>query len=223
MTFSAPSFIMKKLFSALVLSLGFAAASLSATSAMADPTAGKDYTVLQAPQPVGAPAGKVEVIEFFWYGCPHCNEFEPYIEAWEKKQGPDVVFKRVPVAFRDDFIPHSKMYHALDALGVAEKVTPAVFNEIHVKKDYLLTPQAQADFLMTQGVDKKKYMDAYNSFSTQSAVKRDAQLLQDYKIDGVPTVIVQGKYVTSPAQTNSEQGTTQVMDYLVQQVRNKKM
>ena len=80
-------------------------------------------------------AGKVEVIEFFWYGCPHCNEFEPYLEAWAKKQGPDVVFKRVPVAFRDDFIPHSKMYHALDALGVAEKLTPAVFNEIHVEEE----------------------------------------------------------------------------------------
>jgi protein dithiol oxidoreductase (disulfide-forming) len=215
---------MKKLFSALALSLGIAAASMSvASSVHAAPTAGKDYTVLQAPQPVGAPAGKVEVIEFFWYGCPHCNDFEPFIEAWEKKQGPDVVFKRVPVAFRDDFIPHSKMYHALDALGVAEKVTPAVFNEIHVKKDYLLTPEKQADFLATQGIDKKKYMDAYNSFSTQSAVQRDAKMLQDYKIDGVPTVIVQGKYVTGPAQTNSEEGTTKVMDFLVQQVRDKKM
>jgi protein dithiol oxidoreductase (disulfide-forming) len=220
----ASSSIMKKLFSVLALSLGIAAASLSvATAVQAEPTAGKEYTVLQAPQPVGAPAGKVEVIEFFWYGCPHCNEFEPYLEAWEKKQGPDVVFKRVPVAFRDDFIPHSKMYHALDALGVAEKVTPAVFNEIHVKKDYLLTPQAQADFLATQGIDKKKYMDAYNSFSTQSAVKRDAQMLNDYKIDGVPTIIVQGKYVTGPAQTNDLQKTTQVMDFLVQQIRDKKM
>ena len=215
---------MKKLFSALALSLGIAAASMSlATTAVAAPAAGKDYTVLQAPQPVGAPAGKVEVIEFFWYGCPHCNEFEPYLEAWAKKQGPDVVFKRVPVAFRDDFIPHSKMYHALDALGVAEKVTPAVFNEIHVKKNYLLTPQAQADFLKTQGVDPKKYMDAYNSFSTQSAVQRDAKLLQDYKIDGVPTVVVQGKYETGPAMTNSLPGTTQVMDFLVQQVRDKKL
>jgi protein dithiol oxidoreductase (disulfide-forming) len=215
---------MKKLFRALALSLGIAAASLSVASAVhAAPAAGKDYSVLQAAQPVGAPAGKVEVIEFFWYGCPHCNEFEPYIEAWEKKQGPDVVFKRVPVAFRDDFIPHSKMYHALVALGVAEKVTPAVFNEIHVKKNYLLTPQAQADFLATQGIDKKKYMDAYNSFSTQSDIQRDSKMLQDYKIDGVPTVVVQGKYVTGPAMTNSLQGTTQVMDYLVQQVRDKKM
>jgi protein dithiol oxidoreductase (disulfide-forming) len=217
---------MKKLFSAVAVSLGIAVGAMSAMNAAhaspAAPVAGTDYTVLQTAQPVDA-AGKVEVIEFFWYGCPHCNEFEPYLEAWTKKQGPDVVFKRVPVAFRDDFIPHSKMYHALDALGVAEKVTPAVFNEIHVKKNYLLTPQAQADFLATQGVDKKKYMEAYNSFSTQSAIQRDSKLMQDYKIDGVPTLVVQGKYETGPAATNSLPGTTQVLDYLVAQVRAKKM
>ncbi|MDR5749369.1 MULTISPECIES: thiol:disulfide interchange protein DsbA/DsbL [unclassified Caballeronia] len=217
---------MKKLFSALLVSLGIAVGAMGAMNTAhaspAAPVADTDYTVLPAAQPVDA-AGKVEVIEFFWYGCPHCNEFEPYLEAWEKKQGPDVVFKRVPVAFRDEFIPHSKMYHALVALGVAEKVTPAIFNEVHVKKNYLLTPQAQADFLATQGVDKKKYMDAYNSFSTQSAIQRDSKLLQDYKIDGVPTLIVQGKYVTGPAQTNSLPGTTQVLDYLIGQVRAKKM
>src|SRR5476649_1748150 len=115
------SVIMKKFFSALALSLGLAAGTLSAMNAAhaspAAPVAGTDYTVLQAAQPVDA-QGKIEVIEFMWYGCPHCNEFDPYLEAWIKKQGPDVVFKRVPVAFRDDFIPHSKMYHALDALGL---------------------------------------------------------------------------------------------------------
>ncbi|SAL14598.1 thiol:disulfide interchange protein DsbA/DsbL [Caballeronia humi] len=220
---------MKKQFSALAVSLGIVIGSIGAIGAMnaahaspAAPVAGTDYSVLQAAQPVNA-AGKIEVTEFFWYGCPHCNEFEPYLEAWIKKQGPDVVFKRVPVAFRDDFIPHSKMYHALDALGVVEKVTPAVFNEIHVKKNYLLTPQAQADFLATQGVDKKKYMDAYNSFSTQSAVQRDTKLLSDYKIEGVPTLIVQGKYETGPSMTNNLPGTTQVLDFLVGQVRAKKM
>jgi thiol:disulfide interchange protein DsbA len=220
---------MKKQFSALAVSLGIVIGSIGAIGAMnaahaspAAPVAGTDYSVLQAAQPVNA-AGKIEVTEFFWYGCPHCNEFEPYLEAWIKKQGPDVVFKRVPVAFRDDFIPHSKMYHALDALGVVEKLTPVIFNEIHVKKNYLLTPQAQADFLATQGVDKKKYMDAYNSFSTQSAVQRDTKLLSDYKIEGVPTLIVQGKYETGPSMTNNLPGTTQVLDFLVGQVRAKKM
>jgi len=217
---------MKKLFSALALSLGLAAGTLGAMNAAhaspAAPVAGTDYTVLQAGQPVDA-KGKIEVIEFMWYGCPHCNEFDPYLEAWVKKQGPDVVFKRVPVAFRDDFIPHSKMYHALDALGLADKLTPAVFNEIHVKKNYLLTPEAQATFLATQGVDKKKYMDAYNSFSTQSDLQRDTKMMQDYKIDGVPTLAVQGKYETGPATTNSLPGTIQVLDFLVGQVRAKKM
>jgi thiol:disulfide interchange protein DsbA len=217
---------MKKFLSALALSLGLAVGAMSAVTAAhaspAAPVAGTDYTVLQSPQPVD-PTGKIQVIEFFWYGCPHCNEFDPYLEAWVKKQGPDVVFKRVPVAFRDDFIPHSKMYHALDALGLADKLTPAVFNEIHVKKNYLLTPEAQATFLATQGVDKKKYMDAYNSFSTQSDLKRDPKLMADYKIDGVPTLAIQGKYETGPATTNSLPGTIQVLDFLVTQIRDKKM
>jgi thiol:disulfide interchange protein DsbA len=217
---------MKKLFSALALSLGIAIGALGSIGAAhaspAAPVSGKDYTVLQTAQPVDA-AGKIVVTEFFWYGCPHCNEFNPYLEDWIKKQGPDVVFQRVPVAFRDDFIPHSKMYHALDALGLAQKLTPAIFNEIHVKKDYLLTLDAQTKFLATLGVDKQKYTDAYNSFSTQSDLKRDTKMMDDYKIDGVPTLAVQGKYETGPAATDSLPGTIQVLDFLVTQVRAKKM
>ena len=212
---------MKKLLSILFLSIGLVASAVQA--APAAPVAGKDYTVLSTPQPVEAPAGKIEVIEFMWYGCPHCNEFDPYLEAWVKKQGPDVVFKRVPVAFRDDFIPHSKLYHAVDALGLANQLTPTIFHEIHVNKNYLLTPEDQAKFLAKNGVDPKKFMDAYNSFSTQSAIQRDKKLLEDFKIDGVPTLAVQGKYETGPAQTNSLPGTIQVLDYLVAQVRAKKM
>ncbi|MFC0398084.1 thiol:disulfide interchange protein DsbA/DsbL [Paraburkholderia rhizosphaerae] len=212
---------MKKLLSLLCLSLGLITAAASASPTA--PVAGKDYTVLSSPQPVEVPAGKIEVIEFMWYGCPHCNEFDPYLEDWIKKQGPDVVFKRVPVAFRDDFIPHSKMYHAIDALGLAQELTPKIFHEIHVNKDYLLTPEAQTAFLSKQGVDPKKYMEAYNSFSTQTALQRDTKLITDYKIDGVPTLAVQGKYETGPAQTNTLPGTIQVLDYLVSQVRAKKM
>ncbi len=214
---------MKKLLGSLLLSLSFSLIAGGANASPAAPVAGTDYTVLKNPQPVDVPAGKIEVIEFFWYGCPHCNEFDPYLEAWIKRQQPDVVFKRVPVAFRDDFIPHSKLYYALDALGLAQKLTPVVFNEIHVKKDYLLTPEDQAKFLATQGVDPKKFMDAYNSFSTQTALQRDKEMLDSYKIEGVPTLAVQGKYETGPASTNSLPGTIQVLDYLVSQIRAKKM
>lgn len=212
---------MKRLLGTLLVSLSMIAGAAHASPAA--PVAGKDYTVLPAQQPLDVPAGKIEVIEFMWYGCPHCNEFDPYLEAWIKKQGPDVVFKRVPVAFRDDFIPHSRMYYALDALGLADKLTPVVFHEIHVNKNYLLTPDDQAKFLATQGVDPKKYMEAYNSFSTQSALQRDKALLDAYKIEGVPTLAVQGKYETGPAATNSLPGTIQVLDFLVSQVRAKKL
>lgn len=213
--------MMKRLIGALFLSVG-----LIATAAHASPDApqlNKDYTVLSKPQPVDVPAGKIEVTEFFWYGCPHCFAFEPMIEQWAKTKGDDVVFNRIPVAFRDDFKPHSLMYHTLVAMGIAEQMTPKVFNEIHVKKDYLLTPDSQAKFLATQGVDPKKYLATYNSFSVQSSLKRDTDLMNNYQVDGVPTIVVQGKYVTSPAQTQSEEGTIKVIDWLDAQIRAKKM
>jgi thiol:disulfide interchange protein DsbA len=115
------------------------------------------------------------------------------------------------------------MFHALDALGVVNELTPKIFNEIHVNKNYLLTPEDQSKFLAKLGVDPKKYMEAYNSFSTQSALQKDKKMLDTYKIDGVPTLAVQGKYETGPAATDSLPGTIQVLDYLVQQVRARKM
>ncbi|KAG0165179.1 hypothetical protein DFQ28_007161 [Apophysomyces sp. BC1034] len=215
---------MKKTLSAALL---FAAVAIStaqfAHASPSAPVAGKDYTVLTPARPVSPPAGKVEVTEFMWYGCPHCGEFDPYLEKWKTKQGENIEFRRVPVAFHDQFVPHSKMLLALDVLGLTGKLTPVIFNEIQVKRNYLLTPQAQADFLAKQGVDKKKYLDAYNSFTVASELKRISQMAQDYKIDGVPTVVVQGKYETGPAATNSLEGTVQVLDYLVKQVAAKKM
>ena len=212
---------MKKFLSAAFLFLGLIASAAQASPAA--PVAGTDYLVLNSPQAIDSPAGKIEITEFFWYGCPHCNEFNPLLEAWLKRQAPDVVFKRVPVAFDDRFVPHSKMFHALDALGLAGKLTPVVFHEIHENHDYLMTEQAQADFLQKNGVDPQKYKAAYESFGTNSLLQRDAKLLTDYKIDAVPTLAIQGKYETSPAQTNSLPGTLQVLDYLVAQIRAKKL
>ncbi len=215
---------MKEVLGAILVSLSFVVgATQSALASPAAPLAGTDYTVLTAAQPVDVPAGKIEAIEFMWYGCPHCNEFDPYLEAWVRKQGPDVVFTRVPVAFRDDFIPHSKMLFALDAMGLADKLTPAVFHEIQVNRNYLLTRDKQADFFATQGIDRKRYFDFYNSFSVAGNLKRATQLMNDYKIDGVPTLAVQGKYETGPGRAGSLPGTLQVLDYLVSQVRAKKL
>jgi thiol:disulfide interchange protein DsbA len=215
---------MKKVLGALLVSLSFVTGTTqSVQAAPAAPVAGTDYTVLAAPQPADVPAGKIQVIEFMWYGCPHCNDFNPYLEAWVRKLGPDVIFSRVPVAFRDDFIPHSKMLLALDAMGLADKLTPVIFHEIHVNRNYLMTPDQQAEFLATQGVDKKRYLDFYNSFSVASNLRRAAQLMNDYKIDNVPALVVQGKYKTTPAQAGSLSGLVQILDYLVTQVRANKL
>ncbi|MBN9114357.1 MAG: thiol:disulfide interchange protein DsbA/DsbL, partial [Pandoraea sp.] len=153
---------MKKLLGTVLLSFGFLCGAASASPEA--PVAGTDYLVLPQAQPTSAGAGKIEVTEFFWYGCPHCNALEPSLEAWVKKQGKDVVFKRVPVAFQDRFEPHTRMFYALRALGREAELTPKVFNEIHVKHNYLLTAQTQADFLTQFGIDKQKYLDAYNGF-----------------------------------------------------------
>jgi len=213
--------VMKKLLGALFVSFGLIASAAHATPDA--PQLNKDYSILPSVQAVDVPAGKIEVTEFFWYGCPHCFAFEPMIEQWAKNKGADVVFDRVPVAFRPDFVPHSKMYHALVALGKAQELTPKVFAEIHVKKNYLLTPEAQAAFFAQNGIDSKTYLAAYNSFSMNADIQRDAQMLTNYHIDGVPTVVIQGKYVTSPEQTNSLDGTIKVIDWIDAQIRAKKL
>lgn len=210
------------------VSLSFCLLAGAAQASPEAPKAGTDYTQVGNSQAAAElnqqiPANKVEVIEFFWYGCPHCAAFDPMLETWVQRQGPEVVFKRVPVAFRDDFLPHSLMFHALDALGLERALTPKIFDEIQNNKNYLLTPEAQADFLAKNGVDRKKYLDAYNSFGAKSALARDKKLLQQYRIDGVPTLVVSGRkgvYTTSPAQTNSEDGSLKVVDYLTKQAQS---
>jgi protein dithiol oxidoreductase (disulfide-forming) len=211
---------MKKLFRTLLLSLSLTASF--AHAAPAAPVAGKDYTVMPTPQPTSAAPGKIEVIEFFWYGCPHCYAFEPALEAWVKKQGPRIEFKRIPALLRDDFITHSQMFYTLKSMGLDEKLTPAVFDEIVKKHDYLMTPQAQAAFLATQGVDPKKYMSIYNSFSVQGEVKQSIDQMRNYGVDSTPAVIVNGKYLVS-GYIEGPGGTTSILDYLVQQIQNKKL
>ncbi len=187
------------------------------------PQAGKAYKVLEAPQPVHALAGKIEILEFFMYSCPHCEHFEPVLSEWVEKHRSDIVLKRVPLAFNKTLVPHQKLYHALDALGVANQLTPDIFKAIHADRNYLLTPEAQAAFLEKKGVARKKFLAAYHSSDTANAVQRDDQWMADYKIMSTPTLIVQGKYKTSPAMTSSLESVTPVLDFLVHQIRAKKM
>lgn len=213
-----------RLFQHLLAAISLSLVALTAGAAPANPQNGVDFRTLQSPQQTDA-AGKVEVTEFFWYGCPHCNTFDPALADWVRKQGDKISFRRVPVAFRDTFVPQQKMYYALEAMGKIEDVHKKIFNAIHVERQTLDTDKAITEFIARQGIDKDKFTEVYNSFGVQSKVRRASQLQSNYEIDGVPTIAINGRYLTSPSIVGASMGrqpepvlhnaTLQVMDALV--------
>ncbi|MFN3298369.1 thiol:disulfide interchange protein DsbA/DsbL [Caldimonas sp.] len=182
------------------------------------PKAGSDYVVLRPPLAGGA-EGKIEVVEFFWYGCPHCNRFQPMIEPWAAKLPADVVYRRVPVAFRDEFVVHQRIYYALEALGQVQALHKKVFHAVHVERNPLNKPEAIADFMARQGVDRAKFLEAFNSFGVQTKTRQAKQIAEGYKIDGVPAIGINGRYWTSGALAGSLERSLQVADYLIGQAR----
>jgi thiol:disulfide interchange protein DsbA len=184
--------------------------------------AGDDYTVLETRAPVEAPAGKVEVLEFFWYSCPHCNAFEPTLAAWIKKLPKDVAFRRVPVAFRDDFIPQQRLYYALDALGLVEQLHAKVFAAIHTEKLDLSKPPAILEWAAKQGVDKAKFSEQFNSFSVASKASKGAQLQNSYRVEGVPALGVAGRFYTDGTLAKGMERALKVVESLVAVVRSGK-
>jgi thiol:disulfide interchange protein DsbA len=181
--------------------------------------AGTDYLVVDPRAPVEAPAGKIEVVEFFWYSCPHCNAFEPMLAGWIKKLPKDVAFRRVPVAFRDDFVPQQRLFYALDAMGLIEKLHAKVFAAIHVEKQQLVRGDAIGDWVAAQGVDRAKFMEQYNSFSVASKATKGAQLQNTYKVEGVPALGVAGRYYTDGSLAKNMERALQVVEALVLGVR----
>lgn len=195
-----------------------AALLLSATaSAQGTPA----FTELSPPQPLVADdAKKIEVVEFFWYGCPHCFEFEPMLEAWIKTLPADVAFRRVPVAFRDEpFTAHQKIFYALDAMGLVDSMQMKVFNAIHRERKHMDKPAEIAEFMQKNGVDSAKFMDIYNSFAVQTKTRQARALAEAYKIDGVPALGIGGRYYTSGSLAGSLRGSLQVADFLIQKSR----
>ena len=181
--------------------------------------AGADYLVLDKRVPSDVPAGKVEVIEFFWYSCPHCHAFEPTLEAWVKRAPAQVLLRRVPVAFRDDFVPQQRLYYALEALGLVEKLHAKVFAAIHAQKLQLVKGDAIADWVATQGVDKAKFVDQYNSFSVSTKATRATQLQNMYRVEGVPAMGVAGRFYTDGTLARNMERVLQVVEFLMAEVR----
>ncbi len=176
---------------------------------------GSDYLVLDKPAPTEAPAGKVEVVEFFWYGCPHCNSFEPQLDAWLKTAPKNVAFRRAPVSFRPDFEPHQRLYYVLEALGKLEELHKKVFYTIHVEKQPLNSAPLVAAWAEKQGVDKVKFAEMYDSFSVSTKVRKATQLQDSYQVDGVPALGVGGRYYTSATQAKSMDRALLIATHLV--------
>ncbi len=184
------------------------------------PIAGKDFLVVDPRAPVEAPAGKVEVVEFFWYNCPHCSAIEPSMPGWIKNLPKDVAFRRVPVAFNDTFAPQQRLFYALEALGLVEKLHAKVFQAIHVEKINLAKGDAMLDWVVKQGVDKAKFETQYNSFSVATKATRAAQLQNAYKVEGVPAIGVAGRYYTDGSLAGGMERALQVAVALVSDARN---
>ena len=181
--------------------------------------AGKDYMKLDRAVPTETEAGKVEVIEFFWYSCPHCSAFEPTFSQWVKNAPKDVVVRRVPVAFREDFAPQQRLYFSLEAMGLLDKIHGKVFQAIHVERLPLSTDASILAWVEKQGVDKNKFADTAKSFGVASKLKRAVQLQNDFKIEGVPSLGIAGKYYTDGTLSGSMERALQVTESLLAQVR----
>lgn len=214
-------------FSALLATVPVLGATGSAL-AQGGPVEGRQYTVL--PQPLPTPAGKIEVVEFFWYGCPHCYAFEPQIEAWAKQLPADVVFRKAHVAFRANVKIHQRMFYALEALGKEAAARPAIFKAMHEQGQALDDVKSQAKFLANLGVDAAKYQDAYNSFGVQTKCTQAEKLSEAFRIDGVPSIGIAGRFLTSPSMSAAGQRlpehelgqrALQITDFLIQRARSK--
>lgn len=185
----------------------------------AKPREGKDYLVLGKRAPTDAPAGKIEVVEFFWYNCPHCNSFEPALEAWVKSLPKDVSFKRVPVAFRDDFAPQQRLFYTLEALNKVDEYQRKVFHAVHVERQSLNSDEAILAWATKQGFDMARFTEAYRSFSVASKLRKAVQLQDAYKVEGVPSLGIAGLYYTDGSLAGSMDRALQVADHLIAEAR----
>ena len=175
---------------------------------------GKHYTVIPTPVLMQMPAGKVEVREFFWYGCPHCYTLEPYISDWEKPKS--VEFVTTPAMLGKNWVDHAYTYYALKALGKLDELHPILFDAIHRKKKRLYKIAQIGDFLAGYGLEKKEFEKAVESFSVSTEIKRAERLAKSYGISSVPIVVVNGKYALSPSTVGSYENFFKAVDYLVE-------
>ncbi|HKB74332.1 MAG TPA: thiol:disulfide interchange protein DsbA/DsbL [Burkholderiales bacterium] len=191
-----------------------------AAHAQSSPVEGVDYIELKPPQAVES-SGKIEVLEFFWYRCPHCYALEPDLESWAKRLPRDVQLKRIPGILNDDWAIDARIFYTLEAIGELERLHRPLFDTIHQQGGVRLRGDAfakwTADWLATQNVDMARYDAAFRSFTVESKLRRAAQMSRAYRLDGVPTLAVQGRYLV--VATTSRKAMLAAADFLIGETR----
>jgi thiol:disulfide interchange protein DsbA len=180
---------------------------------------GKEYRRLDKPVAQDAPAGKIDVIEFFWYSCPHCNVFEPTLDAWVKTAPKDLSIRRVPVAFNASFVPQQKLYYALEGMGKLDELHVRVFRAVHVEKQRLAKDDEIFAWIGKQGVDVAKFKEVYGSFTVSNQIRRASQLQDAYGVEGVPSMGIAGKYYTDGTMAGGMETVLQVVEQLAAATR----
>lgn len=202
----------RRLFAIFGLALAFVTGG-----ACAELKEGSDYATISPPQPANA-SGKIEVTEFFWYGCPHCYAFEPVISQWLKSLPKDVDFRFVPADF-GRWTPGAKLFYALDAIGEERRLHGELFDAIHFEDMDFNDETEVADWLKKSGVHRQKFIDVYNSTTVQTNIRRAQQMTKEFGIRGVPSVAIGGKYLTSNTMAGGFDELLKVMDELIAKLR----
>ena len=205
--------MIRKFLSVMLLCLPLWACAEEAPSAAYNE--GVDYAPV-VPPVAGATEGKIKVVELFWYGCPHCFQFDPYLHEWLKTKPANVEFERIPAIFNNPtWELHARVYYTADVMGVLDKVHEPLFDAMHVKKQRFNTKEALRDFFVSRGIDGGEFDATFDSFAVSGLVRQAALLTKQYGIDGVPTMAVQGKYRVGGRMAGSNANIIRIVDFLV--------
>lgn len=208
---------MCRLLIAVLLSL----ASLGPALAQPAPLREKVDYVAIPPQPV-ATDERIEVVEFFWYGCPHCHKLQPALEAWIKRKPADVELRRIPAAFRESWLPHARIYYTLEALGETERLHQSVYTALHQNKESLMNANETADWAARNGIQPAQWLAAYNSPEVTREVEASKELTKAYAVPGTPSLVVDGRYLTSSGMAESMSALIQTLEALVVMARERR-
>ena len=190
--------------------------SLAPLSHAAEPKAGTDYTIYAPPQPTDVAQGKIEITEFFSYGCSHCADMEPHLDQWTKALPPDVSLRRVPVIFRPQMVPAAKLYYTLEALNLVDKLHSAAFIAMHQQRVNLMDEETIFKWIASKGEDAEKFASVYKSFTVSSKVQRADQITRAHNIPGTPALVINGKYFVAQT-SHAEQ--FHIANYLIAKER----